>query len=404
MCYKTSITNLWLHYYTRTIMKILYLITKDDVGGAQKYVNDLADYAAKAGHEVSVITGGKGGVRLLSNRLMPYLFFTNDWLAVLESALIFIRKKPDVIHLNSSKAGVIGTFGALLYNIFRKVTGQNKARIIFTAHGWVFNPSNYIGNLRRKIYILIHRLAAHFQDGIINVSEFDRKLALENRIADESKLVTIHNGLDLNKLAFLDRATARKTLTRLSSLPQEILQNNDTWVGSIGRLVSEKNYLDFVEAAALVKNPRVRYFIIGSGEDFNKLTNRIVKLGLQNRFFLIPQLSPAANFLKAFDIFLLSSIKEGFPYSLLEAMAAELPIIATRVGGIPEMLAISNKESCGLVMPPREPTELARAVSYLIDNNEVSATMGKDAALKAKNELNLDKMGSKTLRVYSESR
>ncbi|TSC89700.1 MAG: galactosyl transferase [Parcubacteria group bacterium Gr01-1014_3] len=385
-------------------MKILYLVTKDDVGGAQKYVSDLADYMAKAGHEVSIIAGGKGGVRFLSNRLMPYILFVNDWLAIAEIALLFLKKKPDVIHLNSSKTGIVGTFGALLYNCLRKLTGQSTAKVIFTAHGWVFNPSNHLGTLRRKIYVLIHRLTSPFQNMIISVSEFDRALAIENKIAQENKLVTIHNGLDYNKLTFLDRSGARKTLVRLASLPQEILQNNDTWVGSIGRLVLEKNYLDFVEAAALVKNSQVRYFIIGSGEDFNKLTNRIIKLGLQNKFFLIPQLSPAANFLKAFDIFLLSSIKEGFPYSLLEAMSAELPVIATRVGGIPEMLATNNKETCGLVMPPKEPAELARAISYLIDNKEIAVDMGKKAALKARGELNIAQMGSKTLRVYSESR
>ncbi len=384
-------------------LKILYIITKDDVGGAQKYVADLTGYMTKADHEASIVAGGKGGIRLLSNRLMPYFLFVNDWLAIFETALLFFNKKPDIVHLNSSKAGIIGTFGALLYNLLRKLTGQKPARVVFTAHGWVFNPSNHLGKLQRKIYILIHRLTAPFQDVIITVSEFDRILALENKITKENKLVTIHNGLDINQLTFLDRSTARKTLIRLSGVPENIFQSNDIWVGSIGRLVSEKNYLDFVEAAALVKNSQVRYFIIGSGEDFNKLTDRIIKLGLQSRFFLITQLSPAANFLKAFDIFLLSSIKEGFPYSLLEAMVAELPVIATRVGGIPEMLAISNKETCGLVMPPREPAELARAINYLIGNKDAAIAMGKKAFLKAKDELNIEKMGSKTLRVYSES-
>ncbi len=384
-------------------MKILYLVTKDDVGGAQKYVADLAEFMSKAGHETFILAGGKGGIRFLSNRVIPYLLFVNDLLAVFESALIFIKKNPDVIHLNSSKAGIVGTFGALIYNIFRKLTGGQASKVVFTAHGWVFNPSNHLRILQRKIYILIHRLSAPFQDVIINVSEFDRALAIQNKIAAEHKLVTIHNGLDHNQLAFLDRATARKTLIRLTGAPQDVFQSNDIWVGSIGRLVSEKNYLDFVEAAGQVKNPSIKYFIIGSGEDYGKLTNRIGRLGLQNKFFLISQLSPAANFLKAFDIFLMSSIKEGLPYSLLEAMAAELPIIATRVGGIPEILSPDTPDKCGLVMPEREPAELARAIGYLIESQEAAKSISKRAAIRAQNEFNIGKMGSKTLRAYSES-
>src|SRR3989304_4721989 len=179
-------------------------------------------------------------------------------------------------------------------------------KVIFTAHGWVFNPDNYLSFARRWAYIAFHKIAGYFQNKIINVSEYDRQLALKYHIADPAKLITIHNGLDWQNLKFLDKKTARKALATLAGLNLSTYQLIDSiWVGSIGRLVIEKSHEDFIEAAALVKNPQTKFFVIGDGSLKPKLERRIKKAGLENRFFLIQNISPAAPYLKAFDLFLL---------------------------------------------------------------------------------------------------
>ncbi|TSC83079.1 MAG: group 1 glycosyl transferase [Parcubacteria group bacterium Gr01-1014_19] len=363
-------------------MKILYLVTKDDVGGAQKYVRDLAEEFTKSGHETKIITGGNKGVRFLSNKLRPHFLFANDWLALAELFFLLKKERPDIVHLNSSKAGVIGAVAA-------KLAGVKK--VIFTAHGWVFNPDNDLNFAKRKLYILLHKIAARFQDKIINVSEYDKKLAIRHQVGEEKKLITVYNGLDWKNLRFLDRRTARKTIATLSQSGSD----QGIWIGSIGRLVSEKSYHDFINAAALVKNPEAKFFIIGDGYLKDRLTKVIKKRGLENRFFILPGLAPAAPYLKAFDIFLLSSIKEGLPYTLLEAMAAGVPVITTRVGGMPEIV-----DGRGLVMQPQQPDELARAIDFYLKNKEKAQYFAKEGQLFLKEQLNLAKMVEQTKTAY----
>lgn len=376
-------------------IKILYLITKEDVGGAQKYVKDLAQNLDKEKFEAKVITGGKNGVRFLSNAFIPYFFFINDWLALAEIFLILQREKADILHLNSSKAGVIGAMAAQLYNVFRKISRRPIIKVVFTAHGWVFNPDNALDKLRKALYVYLHKIAAKFQDRIINVSEYDRRLALRYRIAPPEKLETVLNGIDYKSIKFMDKQSARKTLTELISKQELSIANSEIWVGSIGRLVKEKNYESFIEAAALIKNQPIKFFIIGSGYEKRKLQSLINHFGLENKFFIIKDLSPAAPYLKAFDIFVLSSIKEGLPYTLLEAMAAELPIITTRIGGMTEV--ISER---GLVMPPREPQELARAIEYFLNQPQEARELAQNAKQMLRDELTMEKMLQKTTAIY----
>lgn len=361
------------------MVKILFVITKKDIGGAQKYVRDLAGNLDPKKFEVKTLTGGKNGVRFLSNSIFPHALFINDLAALWELFGIFRKEKPDIVHLNSSKAGVIGAIAAKLAGV---------PKVIFTAHGWVFNPDNKLGFLSRQFYILLHKIAAQFQDKIINVSEYDRKLALSCRVASSEKLATIYNGV--SGQAFLGKQDARRAIRTISGYPVDA---DSVWIGSIGRLVAEKDYANLIEAAALV--PKASFFILGSGSDHQRLSARIEKLGLKTRFFILDNISPAAPYLKAFDIFALSSVKEGLPYTMLEAMAAQLPVVVTRVGGMTEIA-----EGRGLVMPPREPGELARAIRYLIEHDGEARGFAKKANSFLKTNLTLEKFINETSKIY----
>jgi len=363
--------------------KVILVITKDDVGGAQKYVNDLASGLDLNKFEVKVLAGGRD-LKFLSNAFRPYFLFLNDIAAMVELFLIFRREQPDVVHLNSSKAGVIGAFAAAL---------ARTRLIVFTAHGWVFNPDNALSFWRRHFYIWLHRLAAHCQNKIINVSEYDRRLALRHNIAPAEKLITIHNGLDYKNIRFLDKTTARQAL--FSKLPADNFKLHESWpwIGTVGRLVVEKDYETLIAAATLV--PKAYFFILASGPELENLKFKIKSAGLSERVFIIENVVPAASYLRAFDIFVMSSIKEGLPYAVLEAMAAELPIIVTRVGGMTEII-----EGRGLVMPPREPNELARAIIYFLEHPKEAKAAGAKARAFLEKELTLNKMIEATQKVY----
>ena len=371
------------------MQKIIYVLTKSGMGGAQKYVADLAKNLDANKFEAKVICGGVD-VRWLSNRTHPWFLFANDWLAVFELVKIFKKEKPDVVHLNNSKAGVIGAIAGMF-------CGKDRPQIVFTAHGWVFNPTNEISWLVRQFYVFLHKISAKFQDKIICVSGYDYNLALEYDICQPEKLVKIHNGIDAG-MKFLNKKEAReKIIEKIRSRgldPSDLLRGR--WVGSIGRLVKEKNYETFVKAAKSVLN--AYFFVIGDGPEFKKLKSEIKDLKLDNRFFLISSGGDDAKYLKAFDVFVMSSVKEGLPYTLLEAMVAELPIVITEAGGMPEL--IKNHEN-GLMVAQKNPEALARAIGGLVENHAVAKELSQKAKEIVSDRFSLNKMVSETEKVYS---
>ena len=385
-------------------MKILFILTKSGIGGAQKYVKDLAGNLDRENFESKIIYGGVEA-RWLSNKTHPWFLFINDWFAVFELIKIIKKERPDIVHLNSSKAGVIGAVAALFM-------GKNRPKMVFTAHGWVFNPTNELSWSVRQFYIVLHKFAAMFQDQIICVSGYDHNLALQYDICEQEKLVKIHNGINPD-MKFLSKKESRNYLISKSfnhsiiqspnhSSPQSFnhsiiksLNSNLPWIGSIGRLVKEKNYETFIRAAKLVKN--AYFFIIGDGLELNNLKSLILNLKLSDRFFIIPPSGNDAQYLKAFDVFAMSSVKEGLPYILLEAMAAELPIVITEAGGMPEL--IKNHEN-GLMVAQKSPEALARAIGGLVENEAIAKELSQKAKEIVKERFSLQKMVSETEKVY----
>ena len=369
--------------------KILYIITKSDIGGAQKYVRDLSNNLDREKFNPKIIYGGKD-LKWLSNKACPEFLFFNDWLAIFELIKIYKKERPDIIHLNSSKTGVLGSIAAKIYKTVNNKSLTAMPKVIFTAHGWVFNHTNAISTPVKWFYITLHKFAALFQDKIICVSEYDYNLSMQYKIIPKEKLITIHNGIDQN-MEFLDKETARKELIKSAGF----LNPNWPWIGSIGRLVKEKNYQTFIEAAALI--PNAYFFLIGSGPEEKNLKVISYKLKINNRFFFIDPTGNDAQYLKAFDIFIMSSIKEGLPYILLESMAAELPIIVTEAGGMPEI--IKNREN-GLMVAQKNPDLLAKAIKGILTNKSVASELSKAAKETLKEKFNLAKMIEETSEVY----
>ncbi|MBU6142074.1 glycosyltransferase [Patescibacteria group bacterium] len=388
-------------------IKVLYLITKADVGGAQKYVTDLAQSLPRDRFEAKIVYGGKD-LRWLSNATRPWFLFANDWLAVAEIVRLLKREQPDVLHLNSSKAGVLGAIAARIYKVKSRKSKveSHPIKVVFTAHGWVFNPTNAIAGPIRWFYIALHMLTAKFQDAIICVSEYDAALARQLHITPDHKITMIHNGIDPS-LKFLSKEKAREEILSKSKVPpgarlaeggeRQMSNVGEVWIGSIGRIVKEKNYETLIRAAALV--PRGVFFIIGDGPELPKLKVESQKSNVSDRFFFIPPSGDDARYLKAFDMFVMSSIKEGLPYILLEAMAAELPIIVTEAGGIPEI--IKSHEN-GIMITQRDPAQLAHAITGLLANPSIAREIEKTAHAAVRKSFNLTTMVKKTEEVYEK--
>jgi len=368
--------------------RILYIITKSVWGGAAKYVYDLATCLVNE-FEVTVAAGGQGKfAQRIKETNISYYQINNfqrkinplkDFFAFFETLSLIYQLKPDVIHVSSSKAGGLVSITAWLYKFF---TGR-RPRLIFTAHGWAFNEDR--PNWQIDLIKLFSKLTALFYDKIICVSEHDRKTALKNSIAPADKLITIHNGIDAESISFLPREEAQKKLLGKAS---------PFVVGTIAEWTKNKGLLYLLEAAKTIP---ADFILIGSGEnpDKEKLERYIKRHNLKN-IYLREWINNAASYLKAFDIFVLPSIKEGLPYTILETMTAEVPIIATKVGGIPEMI----KNNTGILIQSKNSQQLAELINYLKDNPKIVRTITQKAKKRILKKFGLEKMLKETKRAY----
>lgn len=376
-----------------TKKSILFVITKSVWGGAGKYVYDLASHISDD-FNVVVAAGGKD---ILAQRLaessIPYfeiknfqrdINFIKEPLAGLEILRLLFRLKPDIIHTNSSKAGGTVGLAALIY----KLATRRQLKTIFTAHGWAFAENR--PQLTIFLIKLFSKITAIFYDKIICVSEFDRQIALKNHIAPIGKLVTIHNGIDIKNLKFLDKETAqRKLLGKTSSFV----------IGTIAEWHYNKGLFYFLEALKDYWNKdNSDIVLIGSGEnrDKPKLLAYIKENNIQN-IHLHEFIPNAANYLKAFDIFILPSLKEGLPYTILEAMLAEVLVIASAVGGIPEII---DDNISGFLIKPKNNQQLADKIDFVINNPDKIKTITKKAKEKINREFSLERMLEETKKLY----
>lgn len=397
--------------------KLLYIVTQSEWGGAQKYIFDLATNLADE-FEITVAAGPDGAnhhlfkkleiASLRSQNLKLHLFNHlkreinpyHDFLAILEISRFLKKEQFNIIHLNSSKAGVIGAIANSLNRIqIASLHLRNQAiptlnnkqtKVIYTAHGWVYlEPQNAIKHL---IYLYLERLSGQLRNTTIVSSNKEKEAALKYNTAKKETLHIIPNGIDLNKLIFLDKQTARKELK---------VDDNRFIIGTIANLYNTKGLGYLIEAIKILELDHnfnnCQVLIIGEGQERKNLEDKIKNCNLEDKIILEGTKQEASKYLKAFDIFILPSIKEGFPYTILEAMAAELPIIATRIGAIPEIIR-ENIE--GLLVQPKNSVELTNAIKKLINNPDLRNLLAA-AAQKRCNQYNLDSVLQKTKELYN---
>ena len=372
--------------------KILFIITKSEIGGAQKYVLDMATGAKNAGFAVAVASEQNSyfyetltelGIEFIEiKNLQRSVNFAMDAKLLFELIKIIRKEKPDVVHLNSSKIGALGAIAAKLARV---------PRVVFTAHGWAFRDPRQVWE--KYAIIAVSRLAALFQDRIICVSECDKEAALKYKIAPPEKLVVIHNGINPKALSLLARKEAR---TRLD------IDEKSLVVGTIANFYKTKSLDTLVLAAisAIHLSPQIKFVIIGDGPERIKIEELIKKYRLDGHFLLTGTMKNAGQFLKAFDIFVMPSKKEGLPYALLEAMAAKIACVASAVGGIPEII---ENERNGLLIKDMSPGKLNDAISRLIRDKKTTRALGAAAAETIQSKFSLKQMLEKTLALYDES-
>jgi len=380
--------------------KVLYVITKSNWGGAQRYVFDMATNISKEGYDVEVVVGGDGvlveklhsaGIPVVSlSGLGRDINITKDFSVFFALIKLFRQKKPDIVHLNSSKIGAIGAMAARYARV---------PTIIFTAHGWAFNEDR---NFLSKVFIkCISWFTVIACDKTITVSNYMKSQTAHWPFIKD-KIIVIHNGVAETKC--LSIQTARLELARIFSNTFPLGKYSDpatVWIGTIAELHHTKSHETAIRSIRMLMNnangKTFMYAIIGDGDERSRLEKLIIELGLERNVFLLGHVDNAAQYLKAFDIFVLASLSEGLGYVILEAGLVGIPCIATNVGGIPEI--IENMVS-GILVQPRQPEEITKAINYFVGNKNIREKCAMALQKKVSTEFTIRGMVQATVVTY----
>ncbi len=374
--------------------RVLFVITQSELGGAQRFLCELISRLDRNKYEILVATGKDGDgefLEILKNMDVPTLPLRflrreidlyGDLRGYFEVRGLIRDFRPDTLFLSSSKAGVLGSLAA------RRFPGL---KVICRIGGWSFNEP--ISWPIRCLYILAEKCTARFKDIIILNNRHDFDQAKKLKIKPRGKIELIYNGIDPYKLEIFGKDEAKIKLFEKLPQRQRGFLHAKIVVGTVANFYKTKGLEYLIEAVKLLnaehKIQDVAFVIMGDGTEREKLELQIKESGIKNKIFLTGKLPDARKYLAAFDIFVLPSVKEGFPWALLEAMAAKLPVVATNVGAVPEIIEDGKN---GFMVEPRKSELIAQKIKELIGNEHLRSEFGIQAHQTVVLKFDLNKM------------
>lgn len=366
-------------------MKILYCITSASWGGAQLHVLELCADQLKRGNEVIFIVGNEGplldkvkklkGLKIIFlPSLVREINPINDMKAIIELRKIIKKESPDIVHLHSSKAGVVGRIAAIGL--------RKRVKVIFTVHGWAFTDG-VSSTLKKHLYRKIEKSVARFTDLFICVSNYDAKIGKRDGVLNnKSNVVVIHNG---------------------SPLPQQNAVNysihSPIRLVMIARFSHQKDQKTLINAVAKLPKSDYRLTFVGDGETLNTNKKIVSNLNLNKNIKFVGFKDDVSKELIENDVYILSTHYEGLPISIIEAMSYGLPILATDVGGNSEMV-INNIN--GFLFSSEE--QLVDKLKYIIKNKNLIKKWGQESFNIFTREYSLSNCLNKINDAYLENK
>lgn len=366
-------------------LRLVYLITSSEPGGAQVHVRDLAVALLRAGHEPVVLVGGRGRgktgpgdlveelraagvpVQLLRHLVRP-LHPRHDLLALREIRTALARLRPDLLSTHSSKAGWLG-----------RLAGRwCRLPTLFTAHGWAFTEGVPLPG--RALYLWAERLVAPLAARIVTVSDYDRELALRLGVGRPGQVVTIHNGMP-------------DVPPSLRAAPQR----HPPRIVMVARFSRQKDQPALLRALAGLSHLDWSLDLIGDGPERPQAERLTRELRLESRVRFLGTRRDVSECLAAAQLFVLTSNWEGLPRSIIEAQRAGLPVVATRVGGVPELVVHGET---GLLVPHGDIAALRAALASLLQAAPLRLRLGESGRRRYEARFTFERMLRETLGLY----
>ena len=341
-------------------------------GLSQAPEDDMIPFAKDTGFRVVVIPS-------LIRDIHPFL----DIYALLKLYFLIRKGRYDIVHCHTSKGGFIGRLAARLAKV---------RVIIYSPHGDIFE--GYFGKIKTRFFIWLERFSARFTDKIITLTKSGIEPYIKAGIGQKSQFDYIYNGVDVERL--------RKRKVDRIQKRQEIGVENDCFlVVTAGRLVPVKGHTYLITALAQVITaiPNIRLVFLGDGELRGDLSGQVKTLGLEKHVLFPGMRSDVPEIISCSDLFVLPSVNEGFGVVLLEAMAMRCPIVATNVGGVPEVVLDGET---GILVPPGDPVPLARGIIQLLKDPSIALKMAECGYQRLKACFDIRETVSKTEHLYKE--
>lgn len=413
--------------------RVLFIITKSNFGGAQRYVYELATSLNKQGFETAVALGGNGALKTKLEEAGITVFSVSDaqrdinifkeFKVLWHIFTIMHEYKPHIVHLNSPKIGGLGALAARKASLFNRFVGPKEItnetgvkekgrypikKIIYTNHGWPFKEPRPEWQL-----ILIRTLSwlTVFLNQITIVLSQTEKDDVRNWPFINKKLVIIPNGLK----PFPLKEKTEALITLVGKETAELwLRENWTIIGTISELHKNKGLPFAIEGVEsyithsntegdtpeiIEQRKKTAFVIIGEGEERKNIEALIAQKSLKNKVILAGTVDDARGCLSAFDLFLLSSVKEGLPFAILEAGFAGIPVISTSVGAIPEV--IKNLET-GLLIHPARPQQIKNALIYIEEHPEIKNIISTALKSHVAEKFNFEYIIEKVKELYTK--
>ncbi|MCW5799583.1 MAG: glycosyltransferase [Nitrospira sp.] len=296
-------------------------------------------------------------------------------------AKIFRAIRPDIVHTHKYKDSIVASIVARCMGV---------RRIIRVVHGRP-EPFNGLRNARMVGYTMLDRLVTHLLiDKVVAVSSDLEQLLIGT--FGRNRVVCIHNGINLGSIVV--------TMSRVDKRKEWQVSDKTILIGTVGRLVPVKGHMVLLEALKILRelHGNVKLLLVGDGPLRTNLETEAKRLGLEHFVIFSGHQEQPHDLINMMDIFLLPSLHEGIPMVLLEALALNRPVIASRVGGIPEVLSHGRS---GILVSPAKPGALAMAIRDLIEHPDKAVSIGMAGRVQVETEFSASIMADRTVGVYN---